>query len=320
MLIPKKYLLVFISLLIFLCLFFAQTSVQYTAISEENLPIVSLWHFNQVLDTPDSIECVKSKTIFDKSTYLCIHSRTDLISASFLNQGEFEGHLLHKFLKYLIDNPDWLAIDIGANLGLYTLFSASTGTKVLAAEPFYDNQIRLHKAAALSGTKDRITLIKNALSNERNQIVKLYRNDKNIGSQGVIPNRTFNLEIKKSLSIDESKYYVQTILFDDIVDYIPLDKNNKKFKKAILKIDIEAHEPYAFQHATKLFDQINICVIFMEWAYIGRNDNVIKERDYMLGFLYSRGYTAYNPGDDSIVLRENYSNWPGDIIWKRQHC
>jgi FkbM family methyltransferase len=328
LIVSKKYNRVFIATLMFLglCTYIFKTNFPNMELSsfsiysmEYEKPVVSLWDFSKPLNMSDSIECVKSKAILDKSTMLCIHSKTDLISASFLQWGEFEGHLVNIFLKYLIDNPDWLVIDVGANLGLYTLYGASTGTKVLAVEPFYDNQIRLNKAAILSGTSDRITLITNALSNKRNQIAKLIKNDANVGGQGLIPNEAFSMEKKKSASIDESKYYVHTILFDDIVEYIPLNKNNVKFKKSILKIDIEAYEPYAFQHATRLFSQINICIIIMEWMNIGRNDNLIKERDEMLDFLYSRNYTAFTP-QDAVINRENYPNWPTDIIWKRKDC
>ena len=40
------------------------------------------------------------------------------------------------------------------------------------------------------------------------------------------------------------------------------------YKQAILKIDIEGFEPFAFQHAAKLFDAIDIQIIFMEWGII----------------------------------------------------
>ena len=58
---------------------------------------------------------------------------------------------------------------------------------------------------------------------------------------------------------------VETIWFDDILDFLPKNNENKNFEKAILKIDIEGFEPFAFMHAEKLFDSIEIPIIFMEW-------------------------------------------------------
>ncbi len=97
---------------------------------------------------------------------------------------------------------------------------------------------------------------------------------------------------------------MHAILFDDIVENMPLNKNNNKFKKAIIKIDIESYEPHAFQHATKLFDQIEICVIFMEWVYIKQRDYLAKERKDLLDFLYLRGYAAYDYSREKLVSNE----------------
>ena len=38
------------------------------------------------------------------------------------------------------------------------------------------------------------------------------------------------------------------------------------FKKAVLKIDIEGFEPFAFAHASLLFNTLDIRIIFMEWG------------------------------------------------------
>jgi FkbM family methyltransferase len=332
MIFSKTHAIAFIVIFITLNLYFFQTNINAWSSYRFNLynqspavqitnehiekPLVTLWDFSKPIDS--SIQCVKSKVIHNTSTSLCIHNANDFISALFIRDGIFEEHLIWIFLRYLIDNPDWLVFDIGANVGLYTLFSASTGTKVLAVEPFYDNQIRLHKAALLSSTSDRITLITNALSDKRNQIAKLSKLDSNVGAQQLTPNQTFSLENKNSLHIDERKYFVHTILFDDIVEYMPLNKKNNKFKKAIMKIDIEAYEPYAFQHATKLFDQIEICVIFMEWEHIKQKSYLAKEREDLLNFFYVRGYAAYN--GEELILRQNYISWPWDIIWRKKYC
>jgi FkbM family methyltransferase len=287
--------------------------------------IVSFWDFGETFDGKsmyDSIKCIKSKVIMDKSINLCLHSGNDWITREFSETGIFEYYLVVRFLRYLIDNPDWLVIDVGAQLGMYTLFGASTGTKVLAVEPFYDNQIRLHKAAVLSDATSHIKLITNALSNKRNEVAKLKKDSNNIGAQGLIGDKDLSLELKNVVNADESKYYVRTIWFDDILDYVPLNYQNQKFKKAILKIDIEGFEPYAFQHASKLFDEIQICIIFMEWNVVKNADYLAKERDEMLDFLYSRGYTAYSTSNatETLSLRENYKNWSYDIIWTKKDC
>jgi FkbM family methyltransferase len=72
-------------------------------------------------------------------------------------------------------------IDIGANLGQYSLYAASFGRSVIAIEPFYDNYIRLHKSAILTNVTNKITLLTNAVSNIKNEEKVLRKDDRNIG-------------------------------------------------------------------------------------------------------------------------------------------
>ena len=51
---------------------------------------------------------------------------------------------------------------------------------------------------------------------------------------------------------------VTTILMDDLVEVVD-------FHHAVMKIDIEGQERRAFFHADRLFDNVNIGYIFMEW-------------------------------------------------------
>ena len=53
----------------------------------------------------------------------------------------------------------------------------------MTVEPFHDNILRIHKASTLEKTQNKITLIKNALSNKRNEIKKLSSVSNNIGGQ-----------------------------------------------------------------------------------------------------------------------------------------
>jgi len=139
-------------------------------------------------------------------------------------------------LAYISNNPSWLVLDFGAQIGQYSLFAASMGRKVLTVEPFYDNIIRLHKAAKEENIQSKIRLIKNALSNKRNQIKRLEPNSNNIGGQSLLQSK--NKNFKKSDMLND-KYLVETILIDDLVDQIPLNIDGKKYRQAILKIDIE---------------------------------------------------------------------------------
>jgi FkbM family methyltransferase len=106
--------------------------------------------------------------------------------------------------------------------------------KVVTVEPFYDNILRIHKASVQSNLQNQITLVQNAISDKRNEVKKLAHNANNIGGQSLLDNKN-RVFVKNS----QDKYLVETILFDDIIEYLPKNSNGAAYKTAILKIDIE---------------------------------------------------------------------------------
>jgi len=203
---------------------------------------------------------------------------------------------------------------VGAQIGQYSLFAAAMGRKVVTVEPFYDNILRIHKAAFLEKTFKNIILIKNAISNKRNETKLLTSNQINIGGQSLLDNKDKIYKMDKN-----NKYLVETILFDDIVPYLPYknDSTKERFKKAILKIDIEGFEPFAFEHASLLFDTLDIRIIFMEWGNLPKQTNEHDKIRAMMEFLYSRDYQAFV--DNKLLNKNNWMNWPWDIVWKKNN-
>ena len=65
--------------------------------------------------------------------------------------------------------------------------------------------------------------------------------------------------------IIDNKYLVETILFDDLIDYIPKNSNGNNYKNVIIKVDIESHEKYAFKFAKNFFSIYNVKFVYMEW-------------------------------------------------------
>jgi FkbM family methyltransferase len=47
---------------------------------------------------------------------------------------------------YVKKYKDCLVLDIGANIGHYTMFAAKIGRNVVSVEPFEENILRIHKA------------------------------------------------------------------------------------------------------------------------------------------------------------------------------
>lgn len=194
------------------------------------------------------------------------------------------------------------------------------GRDVLAVEPFQDNILRIHKAISLENLQDRIVLLKNAISNKRNQIKLLEKVDQNIGGQSLIHNKVDQYYERSEMN--KNKYLVETILFDDIIDFIPMRiKHNKtRYEKAILKIDIEGFEPYAFQYSKRLFNLYDVRLIFMEWGNLIQHENLKDFVREMLNFLYSHNMKAFGNddyGSKKSLDRNEYMKWPWDIYWEK---
>ena len=192
------------------------------------------------------------------------------------------------------------------------MFAAKLGRKVVTVEPFHDNIQRIHKAAYLEKTYSNIILIKNAISNKRNEFKLLAKNDINIGGQSLMENKD-----KIFQKNETNKYLVETILFDDVIEYLPYkdETTKEEYKKAILKIDIEGFEPFAFEHANLLFDKLDIRVIFMEWGNLPKLVNEYSRIEAMIDFLFKRNYKAY--GNGNVLNKNEWKSWPSDIQWNK---
>lgn len=59
----------------------------------------------------------------------------------------------------LQSNPSYGFIDIGANLGYFSLIIANMGHKVVAVEPLNMNVLRIHKAARMGHIEERVKLL-----------------------------------------------------------------------------------------------------------------------------------------------------------------
>ena len=212
-------------------------------------------------------------------------------------------------MNYLEKNPDWLVIDIGSQIGQYSLFAAKFNRKALAVEPFIDNVYRIHKAAKTASLYKNIVLLQNALSNKRNEVKLLSKHNINVAAQTLLQykDKVYERDPK-------NKYLVETILFDDIVPYLPRKDDGTEFTKALLKIDIEGFEPYAFQHASKLFDKLDISVIYMEWGNIPIQTDATDIILQMIEFLTQRKFKPFINESHPLDLN-NWRNWPFNVMW-----
>ena len=133
--------------------------------------------------------------------------------------------------------------------------------------------------------------------------MQLESNPDNIGGQSLRTNKNDKNDNK----------YIETILFDDIIPYLPYynEITKENYKKAILKIDIEGSEPEAFKNAFNLFSILDIRVIYMEWYNIKKLHELKVEE--LIDFFIKNDYRVY---DNEVLLDLNkWLEWPFNVIW-----
>ncbi len=192
------------------------------------------------------------------------------------------------------------------------------GRDVISVEPFHDNILRIHKAATYERLQNRITLIQNGVSNKRNELKMLHKSSSNVGGQGLLEKRrkVFTGLNTSKYNDQERKYLVETILMDDLLDYVPIyNQTRQKYKKAIIKIDIEGYEPFAFLSSKQLFAQMDVRVIIMEWGSFAHRPELVGLVKKMILYLTSMSFYPY---DFNVALKtRNWVKWPWDVFWKK---
>ena len=108
--------------------------------------------------------CTKSRS--SPAFRICVHRKENdkYISAALLSSGVWEPFVTRVYQHALTLHPDAAVVDVGANIGYYTLLAAAMGHSVVAVEPQHENLRRLAEAARApeygsSGDGDTSTIV-----------------------------------------------------------------------------------------------------------------------------------------------------------------
>ena len=242
-------------------------------------------------------------------TPICLFDpKEDVFVSGTLIKGDvWEAHIVKKFQKALKLHPDICVLDIGANIGLYSLIAASMGHMVLAVEPYTPSLKRLHKAIEKGRLTNHFKILQNAVSDKRETVnIKA-----NIDNQGDA--RTYPKNYDQCLG--DSCQKVQTIHLNDLLPFI-------HSKECIMKLDIQGYEHRAFVHAELLLDKVSVPYIFMEWSmmrdfYITdghqSEDKVLV--NIMIDLLVKKGYTVYSLVSGKKLNEKYWHGWAEDVLW-----
>ena len=200
-------------------------------------------------DIPSKLPCVSLKTMNGSTTPVCTYGpKIDkFVSANLRKSGVYEPQLVYKLEALLRDRPDMQFLDIGFNIGAYTLTMAHLGRTVVAVDALIDNLQLLNKSLALGNLQEHVTLIWNVLS------------DTHTTMTFVVPHENVAATQKVGKIYHPGPHFqVRSIMLNDL---IPLLKD----KRVVIKIDVEGHEYNVLNGGAQFFDTVDVWLIQMEW-------------------------------------------------------
>jgi len=178
-----------------------------------------------------------------------------------------------KYLKTIM-KPDWTAIDVGANIGYFSVIFGSYCSKVFAIEPFFKNLVLLKK-----NTVDLPVTITEGVASDITGEIELH-----------IPERKTDCSIKPSNERTTS-ITVKSYRLDDLI----------KEKIDLIKIDVQGAETEVLLGAKKLIGKFRP-VMLIEYE---------NPPASLLETLKSFQYKFYSVNSKGHLIPRDYSNFNG---------
>jgi FkbM family methyltransferase len=222
-------------------------------------------------------------------TQFLVFKGGDLIS-NHLKKELYENDIHQLALKILIDKPDGLVLDIGANLGTFCVPLARKIPK-LEFHAFEPQRIVNYQLCAnvIINSLGNVYAYELALSNE-NADVELampdYTKETNIGAFSI------DAEVRKN------EYECSTVNTTDRIDLAPLDFftfNNIR----LIKIDVEGHELEVIKGGIGTIKRNNYPpIIFEAWTW---KPWYQEKRKALFDYLEGHGYKIEQLGENNLA-------------------
>lgn len=244
--------------------------------------------------------CVTLKTMHGKTPICTYPAATDIhISGSLQRTGQWEPGLVQNLAAFMKSRPNTEFLDLGCNIGVYTLSLALLGVKITSIDPLTENLELLSRSLHLGKLTNNVTLIWNAVSN-KHKLVKFTRGVRNVGGTHIADANLTSVKNTRS-------YIASTVTLDDLVPVF-------KGKHVAIKMDIEASEYNALLGANKFFEEVHIDVIQMEVLLSKKGadgNNIFK-------YLTSKGFYPYRDISKHSSLKTiTLPRWPNDVYFMK---
>lgn len=197
-------------------------------------------------------------------------------------------------------------VDVGCNIGLFTLSAALNGYNVLSVDAMNSSLQLLATSLTLQNVMSRVTLVHNAISDTHRDVFVKVLLPNNIGASQVLQSTSGDSSSEAGMHTQAA---VKAICLDDLIPFVPTHR-------VFLKMDIESSEWRALRCAGRFFSELDIPYIHMEWFFY--KTTLQQEGTGIVGFMSSRGYLPFHPDYNSAPLSlAQTTDWPSNVLWKR---
>jgi len=248
---------------------------------------------------------------FEMSIY---DPKSDFVSSFIHKDGCWECDLLKKMLHALSTYPDSYFLDVGGNIGMWTLAAANAQKETFTIEPLKENYSRFCESVNKNSFNDRVHLLTTAAT-QTEQVFRLIIPYKNKGGTSVVP---------------VTPDYAEKVNRDavNIIKGVTIDSFNfPTDSPVVMKMDVEGHELQALLGALEFMREANIVYLSMEH----RTAKLQEQRDKWLAvfnLLSSKGLVPFraDPGKETELNPNNLDEWKHfshprprhfDVIWRR---
>lgn len=199
-----------------------------------------------------------------------------------------------------------LVVDVGANIGYFSLLAAALGHPVVAFEPMNRNVAKFFSSIHRNGLADRITLYQNAVAPRSGARVILHStHPTNQGNGKISAKGPSPFEMQGSYG----EHYVETVALSDVV-------HSDVF---LLKIAVEGFESAVLDGARKLLCQHVVRFVVIEFSPDTRVNPACSAVN-MLQTMHALGYVASDVVPQAPPLQpDQMSSFPPNILFHLQY-
>lgn len=242
---------------------------------------------------------VQLKTLRGHTPVFIYPPDVDHMISSYVNDyGTWEQDLLNQTAMLTLKYPGITFLDLGCNIGVYSLFMSDLGANIIAVDPVIENLQLLSMSLASGRFHGNAVLVWNAVSNGY-KTVAIEVPFGNVGGAHVV-----DMSVKNKNNVTT----VSTILIDDL---IPLVNGNT----VGIKMDIEGHEANALQGAKTFFQTFDVKFVLMEFVHHRSKDSGRS----IVDFLVRNGFMPYeNINKNTFLNPSRYYNWPENTFWLKR--